>query len=97
MMIIPKRGYRVCLHCGKILLSRQIVEGQFNSKNVKVCPNCNEPEKVSVNENILNEVNAADLFRIAEMKSKEFYLSPELEAKYERMYDNCLVPKSVRV
>lgn len=97
MMIIPKRGYRVCLHCGKILLSRQVIEGKIRGKKVKVCPNCNEPERVSKNENILNEVNAVDLFRIAEMKSKEFNLNSELEAKYDRMYDNCLIPKEIRV
>ena len=53
MLITPKRGYRVCLHCGKILLSKQVVDGKFNGKKVKVCPYCNEPEKISTGNDII--------------------------------------------
>ena len=38
-----------------------------------------------------------DLFKIVGFKSKEFFLTPELEAKYDEMYDNCLIPKEVRI
>ena len=97
MLITPKRGYRVCLHCGKILLSKQVVDGKFNGKKVKVCPFCNEPEKISTGNDIINDYQAMDLFKIVGFKSKEFFLTPELEAKYEEMYDNCLIPKEVRI
>lgn len=97
MLMMPKKGYRVCLHCGKVLSSRQVVEGFYNGKRVKVCPYCSEPEKISTGNDIINDYQARDLFRIVEMKSKEFYLNPELEAKYDKMYDNCLIPKEIRV
>lgn len=98
MTIIPKKGYRVCLDCGKIFLSKQLLSGEtFGVKSDKVCPFCYGFERVKSKRPILNDQNAIDLFRIAEMKCKEFCLSDDIIAKYERMYDNCLVPKKVRV
>lgn len=97
MLVAPKRGYRVCLHCGKILTSKQLLDGRFNGKKVKLCPNCSEPDNVSTGNDIINEYQAMDLFKIVGFKSKEFFLTPEIEAKYEEMYDNCLIPKEVRI
>lgn len=97
MLIMPKRGYRVCLHCGKIMLSKQVLMGNKEGKQVKVCPYCNENANMSTGRDVLSESIAMDFFKIVEMKSKEFYLTDELNAKYEEMYNNCLVPKCVRV
>lgn len=97
MTIMPKRGYRVCLECGKIFLSKRLVSNKQNNKNVKCCPYCGCNEKEKMGNEVLNEVNAKDLFYIVGLKSKEFCMSPEIEAKYDKMYDNCLIPKSVRV
>lgn len=97
MLIMPKRGLRVCLHCGKIMLSKMVVDGKFNGRKAKVCPYCGEPEKKSTGCDIINEYQARDLVKIVEMKSKEFYLNEELAAKYDRMYDNCLIPPEIRI
>lgn len=97
MLIMPKRGYRVCLHCGKIMLAKQVVSVNKQGKQVKTCPYCNEQANISTGCDIMAESVAMDLFRIVEMKSKEFYFDEEIESKYNKMYDNCLVPNAVRV
>lgn len=97
MLIMPKRGLRVCLHCGKVLRSNQVIDSVFNGKKVKACSYCGEPEKMSTGNDIINDYQARDLVKIAEMKGKEFYLNEELEAKYDRMYDNCLIPPEIRI
>lgn len=97
MLVMPKRGLRVCLHCGKVILSKQMKDGYYNGKKSKCCPNCGEPEKFSTGNDIITNYQAMDLVRIMEMKSKEFYLTPELEAKYDKMYDNCLIPPEIRI
>lgn len=97
MMIKPKRGYRVCLKCGKICASKQLVEVNYNNKNMKACPYCKTPENVDVGGNKIGLIKAQDLFRIVEMKSKEFVMSEEIEEKYKKMYDNCLIPEDIRI
>lgn len=97
MLIMPKRGYRVCLHCGKIMLAKQVVSVNKQGKQVKACPYCNEEANKSTGHDKLAESVAMDLFKIVEMKSKEFNITEELELKYNKMYDNCLVPYDVRI
>lgn len=97
MLVMPKRGYRVCLHCGKIMTTKQIVTVNKHGKQVKTCYYCKEEANISTVCDILTESVAMDLFRIVEMKSKEFYIDAELELKYNKMYDNCFVPHDVRV
>ena len=97
MTIMPKRGYRVCLKCGAIFTTKMFVEVHKGNKTIKCCPKCFCGEKEKTDKEVLNDVNAVDLFNIVSLKAKEFYLTPELEQKYEKMYDNCLIPKSVRV
>lgn len=97
MLIMPKKGYRVCLHCGRIMSTKQVIEEVYEGKKVKACYNCGEPEKISTGLDRINKFQAEELFRIATLKSKEFYLNPELEAKYDEMYDNVLIPKDIRV
>ena len=55
MLIMPKRGLRVCLHCGKVLRSNQVIDSIFNGKKVKACPYCGEPEKISTGNDIIND------------------------------------------
>lgn len=97
MLYAPSRGYRVCLHCGKIMKSNQLKHFIYEGKNVRVCPFCKEPENKDVNGTIISISQAVDLFAIVQMKGQEFMMTPEIEAKYERLYDNCLIPKEIRV
>ena len=97
MLIMPKKGYRVCLHCGKIMSTKQIKEKIIEGKKIKVCYNCGEPEKKSTGKDIISEYQARDLFNIVSMKGKEWMMTPEIETKYNTMYDNCLIPPEVRV
>lgn len=98
MMIIPKKGYRVCLHCGVISKSSDLLELESNGKLCKCCPSCSVPEHVDIKDgNIIGLLKAQDLFRIAELKSKESILTPEIISEYDKMYDKALIPHSIRV
>ena len=96
MMYMPKKGYRICLNCGKLMQSHDLIG---TGKN-KICPNCGSAEKGHVGERVLiNQYQAMGLFKIITLQSKEFAPldEPEIKAKYAKMYDDFGIPDCLRI
>ena len=97
MMVMPKKGYRVCLQCGKISLSKQLVDLKYGNKMHKCCPYCHFPEDMNSGTERINQYQANNLFMVAGMTTKEFIRTPESDKKYKQMYDAYSIPEDLRI
>ena len=103
MLIMPKKGYRICVDCGRISLPRQLKDKKISSgKIVKCCPHCGTAENVNTARPIFNEYQARQYFMtieyIREDSKKYFCEIPEEVIKmYDDMYDVYDIPKHLRV
>lgn len=102
MLIMPKKGYRICTDCGKISVPRQLKEKLLNGKKIKYCPFCNTAENINTARPVFNEYQARQYFMtleyIKEDSKKYFCDVPENVIKmYDDMYNVYDIPKHLRV
>ena len=71
MIMIPKRGYRVCLHCGHIFKKGEEKKSiSMKTGTFEVCPACSCPTKKEYSGNVLTPIQASSYFGIVESVRK---------------------------
>lgn len=67
MVIIPKRNWRVCLHCGAIFKKEETKQSiSLKTGTFEVCPKCSCPVKKDYSSNLLTPASASSYFDIIE-------------------------------
>lgn len=96
MMIIPKKGYRVCLTCGKVLTKHQM-DIMKNHTGKNSCPYCYTGEKEDTGVNKLTEYQAEMYFKLLGDKGQEtrFMETPEITEKYNKLLEMYGIPKDL--
>lgn len=103
MLIAPKKGYRICVDCGKISRVRQLKEKTIpTGKKIKCCPHCGVFENVSSATPVFNVEQAEKYFMLLEYMredSKKYFcgVPDDVKKQYAVMYDTYGIPQGLRI